>query len=207
MADMSDSEGPIAMLSSDPDLGPLVDRYGELELEPAEDLFERMVVSIVNQQLSTEAARSIRKRLFETIEVSPAGVLAADDQELAEAGLSTQKIDYLRSLAVWFRENEIDRTRFERLSDARAIETLTDVRGIGTWTAKMTLMFGLGREDVFPVEDLAVRRGMEQLFGDEERPTMVDRAERWRPYRSYATLYVWQYYVDENSSVDEPIVD
>jgi DNA-3-methyladenine glycosylase II len=72
------------------------------------------------------------------------------------------------------------------------VAELTDVRGVGDWTAKMFLMFVLGREDVFPVEDLGIRRGMEELFGDLTRAEMVDRAEPWRPYRSYASLYLWR---------------
>lgn len=200
---MANSETPIETFEDDPDLGPLVDRYGRLELEPAADLFERMLVSIVSQQLSTDAARSIRSRLFETVEATPSGVRDAEAELLADAGLSAQKIDYARNLAAWFEENDVDRSRFEDVPDEDVIEQLTSIRGVGEWTAKMTLMFGLGRQDVFPVEDLAIRRGMEQLVGAETRAAMYDRAERWRPYRSYAALYIWRFYADESSSDNE----
>ncbi|PSP86936.1 DNA-3-methyladenine glycosylase 2 family protein [Halobacteriales archaeon QS_4_69_34] len=201
-------------LREDPAIGPLIDEYGELELEPAGDFFERFVVSIVNQVISTEAARTIRERLFEAFEVTPEALLAADEAALRDVGLSPQKVSAIRNVAAWFYEEDITRERFTRMDDAAAIEELTDIGGVGDWTAKMVLMFGLGRADVFPVEDLAVRRGMAMLYGGEgagggdaggselTRAEMRERAERWAPYRSVATLYVWQCYVDENSTVE-----
>jgi DNA-3-methyladenine glycosylase II len=203
-------------LREHPTIGPLIDEYGELELEPAEDFFERFVVSIVNQVISTEAARTIRERLFETFEVTPEALLAADEAALRDVGLSPQKVSAIRNVAAWFREEDITRERFAGMDDATVMAELTDVGGVGDWTAKMVLMFGLGRADVFPVEDLAVRRGMTMLYGGEgadgrdadgerelTRTEMCERAERWAPYRSVATLYVWQCYVDENSTVEE----
>ncbi|KTG08575.1 3-methyladenine DNA glycosylase [Haloprofundus marisrubri] len=185
------------------DLAPLVDEYGELELTPADDLFERFVVSIVNQLISTEAARTIRARLFEQFEVTPDAMLTAEADALREVGLSPQKVEYVKNVAAWFEENDVTRERFTEMSDAAVTRELTDIRGVGDWTAKMVLMFGLGREDVFPVEDLAVRRGMEDLFGELTRAEMRTLAEAWSPYRSIATLYVWQHYVDGNSNVDD----
>jgi DNA-3-methyladenine glycosylase II len=188
------------------DLAPLVDEYGELELTPADDLFERLVVSVVNQLISTEAARTIRERLFEQFEVTPRAMLAAEADALRDVGLSPQKVEYVKNIAAWFDENDITRERFAEMTDAAVKRELTEIRGVGDWTAKMFLMFGLGREDVFPVEDLAVRRGMEDLFGDLTRGEMREFAEAWKPYRSFATLYVWQHYVDENSNVDDIVV-
>lgn len=175
------------------DLAPLVEEHGELRLEPAEDLFERLVVSIVNQQLSTEAAETIRGRLFERVEVTPAGVLAADPAVLQELGVSTQKTRYLRNVAEWFDERSVSHDYFADLSDEEVLAELTAITGVGDWTAKMFLLFGLAREDVFPVEDLGIRRGMERVFGDESRAAMRDRAEAWRPYRSYAARYLWRH--------------
>jgi DNA-3-methyladenine glycosylase II len=184
------------------DLAPLVESYGEVTLEPADDLFERLVVSIVNQLISTEAARTIRKRLFAAVDITPEGILAAKESTLREAGLSPQKTEYVRAVATWFVEEQVTADQFKGQSDTAVIDTLTEINGIGVWTAKMTLMFGLGRPDVFPVEDLAVRRGMTALFDDDSRPEMRARAEAWAPYRSTAALYIWEYYVDENSTVD-----
>jgi DNA-3-methyladenine glycosylase II len=184
------------------DLAPLVDTYGELTLTPADDLFERMIVSIINQLISTEAARTIRQRLFAAVDITPEGILAAEASTLREAGLSPQKVEYVQAVATRFAEDRVTADQFAGQSNTAVIEELTEIKGVGVWTAKMTLMFGLGRPDVFPVEDLAVRRGMTALFADESRSAMRTRAEPWAPYRSIATLYIWEYYVDENASAD-----
>lgn len=130
--------------------------------------------------------------MFDAIAVTPQGVLDADEDVLRDAGLSRQKIDYVRSAAETFRDEDLDADRFAAMDDDAVIDTLTDIRGVGTWTAKMYCMFVLHREDIFPVEDLGIRKGMEELFGDLSREEMVDRADRWRPYRSLASLYVWK---------------
>jgi DNA-3-methyladenine glycosylase II len=186
-------------------LAPLVDTYGELRLSPAEDPFRRFVVSIVNQQLSTSSARAVRDRLFDALddEVTPARVLAASDERLRGAGLSAAKTEYVRAVARGFRDGELAPSALEDRSDEEAIGVLTGVRGVGPWTAKMYLLFVLGRQDVFPVEDLGVRRGMALLFdvADGEHAAMYERAEPWRPYRSYAALYLWQHYEDGATTV------
>lgn len=202
--DSTDASGPYDYLRTT-DLAPLVESYGELTFGPAEDLFERLVVSVVNQLISTEAARTIRERLFERFEVTPEAMLAADEEALRDVGLSGQKVEYVRNIARWFREHDVTRERFTDMTDAEVVADLTEIRGVGDWTANMFLMFGLGREDVFPVGDLAIRRGMEDLFGEMTRGEMRERAEAWAPYRTYASLYVWQHYVDENSDVEDII--
>jgi len=196
---------PTDALRDDPDLGPLVERHGPLELRTDEGAFERLVVSIVNQLLSTEAARTIREQLFDAVEITPDGVRAADTDTMRDAGLSSQKVEYVRAAADAYEAGKITPEALSELDDDAALAELTQVKGIGDWTGKMYLMFVLERPDVFPVEDLAVRRGMEALFGDESRAEMRERAENWRPYRSYATLYVWHHYVEENSDVEEPV--
>ena len=190
-------------LRDDPVIGPLIAEYGIVELEPAEDLFERLVISIVNQVISTEAARTVRDRLFDAFEITPEGILATDPEELRAVGLSPQKVSTMRNVARWFQEEDVTRERFEGRDDESVLAELTEISGIGDWTAKMFLMLALGREDVFPVKDLAVRRAMEDLVGDLSRAEMRYRAPAWAPHRSVATLYLWQHYVDENSSVED----
>jgi DNA-3-methyladenine glycosylase II len=187
-----DATGPHEHLRSDPHLGPYVESHGELDLEPAEDPFARTAVSVMNQQLSTASAAAIRDRVFDRFQVTPSGMLAADEAALRDAGLSPQKVEYLREIARAFEDGRIDPDRYAGMDDEAVVDELTDIRGVGDWTAKMFLMFVLGREDVFPVEDLGIRRGMEALFGDLTRAEMVKRAEPWRPYRSYAALYLWR---------------
>ncbi|RLM89856.1 DNA-3-methyladenine glycosylase 2 family protein [Halobellus sp. Atlit-38R] len=181
-------------LRNDPQLGPLVEAHGDLSIGTADDEFERLLVAIVNQQLSVDSAAAIRERLFERVDVSPAGILAADESTLRDAGLSGQKVEYVRNVAEAFQERDLTRAGLADESDEAVIEALTDIRGVGVWTAKMYLVFVLGRPDVFPVEDLGVRKGMAHLYGYDEadRAGMREHAERWRPYRSYASRYLWR---------------
>ena len=181
-------------IRNDPVLGPLVEEHGELAVEPHDAPFERLVVSVIRQQVSMDAGAAIRERLFDAIEVSPEGVLAADEQVMRDAGLSAAKVEYLGHIAEAF-QDDLSVDEFHEMEDAAVRDALTDIHGVGDWTASMFLIFGLGREDVFPVGDLGIRKGMRALFDDEmTRGEMRERAERWRPYRSYASRYVWRAY-------------
>jgi len=183
---------PFDVLRADPALGPVVEEHGRIELTTAEDPFRRFVVSIVNQQLSSASAAAIRDRLFERFPATPEALLAADETALRETGLSSQKVEYVRNVAGAFQSGRVDPQALRALPDDEVVDRLTEIRGVGVWTAKMFCVFCLAREDVFPVEDLGIRRGMEHLFGDISREEMVERAEPWRPYRSYASRYLWR---------------
>lgn len=180
---------------SDPALGPLVEEHGQLTLEPAEDTFQRLVVSVIRQQVSMDAAAAIRERLFDRFEVTPGAMLAADDDELHDVGLSEAKVEYVTAVSEAYLDRGFSREYFTAMDDEEVLTELTDIRGVGPWTGKMFLMFALGRPDVFPVEDLGVRRGME-LVCDRgiTRAEMRERATEWQPYRSYASLYCWRAY-------------
>ncbi|MFB6215365.1 MAG: DNA-3-methyladenine glycosylase [Candidatus Aenigmatarchaeota archaeon] len=179
-------------LRNDPAIAELIEKHGELELERSENPFERLVVSIVNQQLSTQSAAAIRERLFESFEIEPEVLLDADEEKLNDIGLSRQKIDYIKSAARHFLDDKLDMEKFESMSDEEIIEELTDIHGVGVWTAKMFMMFVLAREDVFPVEDLGIRKAMEKQFGIDSKKDMVEKAKEWQPYRSIASLYLWK---------------
>ena len=186
---------PHELLRDDPVVGRLVDEYGELVVEPHDDPFERLVVSIVRQQVSMDAAAAIEERLFDAVDATPEAVAAADPAVLRDAGLSSSKADYVRNVAEAFTERGYGHDYFRELTDDAVHDELTSIAGVGPWTADMFLMFALGREDVFPVGDLGIRKGMQVLFGeDTTRAEMRDIAERWQPYRSYASLYVWRAY-------------
>jgi DNA-3-methyladenine glycosylase II len=190
---MNDEHAHLDVLRSDPQLGPVVEEHGPVTLDPADDLFERLVVSLVRQQVSMAAASAIRERLFDRFAVTPAAMLDADPDALADVGLSEAKTEYVKAAARRFQREGYDRTSFEGLSDDAVTAELTEIRGVGPWTAKMFCMFALGREDVFPVEDLGIRKGMRSLHDEElSRAEMVDRGTAWRPYRSYASLYLWR---------------
>jgi len=199
---------PHEFLRADPDLGPVVEAHDELHLDPAEDVFERLVTSILRQQVSMASAAATRERLFDAVEVTPEGVLAADETTLKNAGLSRQKTRYVRNVAEAFRERGYERATFTDMSDEAVVDELTTITGVGEWTARMQLLFSLGREDVFPVGDLGIRKGVATLYPDldrEDRDAMVERAERWRPYRSYASLYLWRVEEDISAAVEEVV--
>lgn len=181
-----------AVLREDPTMAALLDRHGPVAIEPAPDPFRRLLRSITSQQVSTASARAIRSRLFERFDVTPATLADAEEAALRDVGLSRQKAEYVRAVARAHVEGRIDRDRFEGMDDEAVMTALTEVRGIGDWTAKMYLMFCLGREDVFPVEDLGIRKGMWEAIDPElTRSAMVDHARRWAPYRSYASRLLW----------------
>ncbi len=189
------AEAAFEALADDPDLGPLVEEHGPLELAPAEDPFRRLVVSILRQQVSMASAAAIRERMFEAVEVTPEGVLAADEAVLRDAGLSDAKVEYVRALADAWVERDYSRASFAGMENEEVAAELTEIRGVGPWTVDMFLMFGLGRPDVFPVGDLGIRKGMRALYDEEmTKGEMREAAEPWRPYRSYASLYLWRAY-------------
>ena len=190
-----------ATLREDPTMATLVDRHGPLDVAPADDEFARLCTSIVNQQLSTASANAIRERFLDVLggDPTPDRVLAADEDALREAGLSGTKVEYLRNVAAAFRDDERDFTRegLAGVSDEAVVDRLTEIHGVGAWTARMYLIFALGREDVLPLGDLAVRKGIEQAYNDGaelSRAEMREIGEAWRPYRSYGTRYIWAEY-------------
>jgi DNA-3-methyladenine glycosylase II len=186
-------EDPVEALRSDHYLGPVVEEHGAISLDPAPDPFERLLVSIVHQQVSMAAAAAIESRLFDRVEPTPDGILRADPDEMRDAGLSASKVEYVQNIARAWSENGWNRSYFADISDAAVVDDLTTVRGIGTWTAKMFLLFGLARQDVFPVEDLGIRKAVWHLVDEDlSRAEMVETAARWKPYRSYASEYLWR---------------
>ncbi|WP_336339269.1 DNA-3-methyladenine glycosylase family protein [Haloarcula brevis] len=198
------TDSPYETLRADPDIGPLVERHGELTLDPASDLFERLVVSILRQQVSMASAAATRERLFDAVTVTPAGIADADDEVLRDAGLSRQKTRYVNEVAETFLAEEYSLATFEDATDEDIREALTAITGVGDWTANMQLLFAFGREDVFPVGDLGIRKGFEAVVGEGySRAEMREYAERWSPYRSYASLYLWRADEDIAESVAE----
>lgn len=187
------NEDAFEQLRTDPDLGPVVETHGPVTLDPADDVFERLVVSILRQQVSMASAAATRERLFDAIDVSPTGILEADPAILRDVGLSAQKTRYVRNAADAFLTDEYQPETLAALSAEELRVRLTAITGVGEWTADMQLMFAFGREDVFPVGDLGIRKAMWALINEDlTRPEMVDHADRWRPYRSYASLYLWR---------------
>ncbi|MBS0202733.1 MAG: DNA-3-methyladenine glycosylase 2 family protein [Planctomycetes bacterium] len=179
-------------------MGDLIVKAGPFTLKTERNRFGMLVRSILSQQISTRAARAIRLRLDQLLlpdKLSPEAIAAVTDEQLRSAGLSTQKVSYLRDLSARVLDERLRLDRIGRLSDEAAIEQLIQVRGIGRWTAQMFLIFSLGRLDVFPHDDLGVRSSIRDLYGLEELPdkkTSHAIAEPWAPYRSVASWYCWR---------------
>ncbi len=188
---------PYDRLREDETMARLVDEFGHVPVEAVEngDEFRRLVVSITNQSVSTESARAVRSRLFDALgDVTPQSVLDTPPEELASTGVGEAKAEYLHEAARAFEEDDYSCGAFAGVPDDEVRDALTEIRGVGEWTANMYLIFVLGREDVLPLGDLAVRRGIEGLYGVETRDEMRLIAEEWKPYRSYGTRYVWKWY-------------
>ncbi len=181
----------------------IVEAHGALDLEarrrgrPA-DAYGALLRSIVGQQLSTKAARTIYGRitdLFGGATPTPAALLEADPDALRAAGLSRPKISYMRDLAARVESGDLEIDRLGELGDEEVAAQLTAVKGLGQWTVDMFLIFHLGRPDILPVGDLGIRRAVERAYGLDGLPdaaTLTRIAEPWRPERSLASLYLWR---------------
>jgi len=184
--------------ASDPVLGQLIVRVGEFTLKLDRNRFGILVRSILSQQISTKAARSIRLKLEAQTEgqgLVPAAIAQLTDAQLRSAGLSGQKVSYLRDLSTRVLDGRLDLSVLHRKADDEVIADLVQVRGIGNWTAQMFLMFCLGRLDVFPHDDLGLRSAMKELYRLPEPPKKAEclaLAEPWRPYATIASWYVWR---------------
>jgi len=198
------------LAAADPVLGRLIEQAGPftLRLKSQHSPFEALLESIIYQQLHGKAAAAILKRLltyFGELHPSPEILLSAPDEQLRGCGLSANKLLALRDLA----KKTIDGTvptlqQIRRMSDAEIIERLTSVRGIGQWTVEMLLIFRLGRPDVLPASDYGVRKGFALTFGRLPKRKAFDasmlakpaqilrRGERWKPWRSVASWYLWR---------------
>ena len=189
--------------SADRDLGALITSIGPfaMELQAAPDTFAALSEAIVHQQLSPKAAATIHRRFTTLLERSgrgcqPERVLALADEELREVGLSQAKIRAIRDLAERSLAGEVPTIdEAQAMPDETVIERLTAVRGVGRWTAEMFLIFRLGRPDVLPLDDYGLRRGFAVTFTSGRMPDAGEierRGERWRPYRTVASWYLWR---------------
>ena len=186
------------MKGVDPILAEVMQRHGPctLMLDPRPH-FHTLVWAIINQQLSVKAAQSIQQRLqarLHTEVFQPGHFHGVHARTLRRCGLSAAKIRYIREIARRLRAGELDLQQLETLDDERASELLMDLPGVGRWTADMLLMFALGRMDVLPVGDLALRKSIRlhyRLPVDADYEVYLELAEAWRPYRTIASWYYW----------------
>jgi len=183
----------------DPVLRPVIERYGIANIAPHMDYYQELVESIVGQQLSVKAARAIRQKfvdLFGGTFPTPAQILDKTPEELRGAGLSWAKVKYVQDLARHVLDNKIQFDQFDSLSNEEITKELTDVKGVGEWTAHMFLMFCMGRLDVLPVGDLGIKNGIRALYKLKDIPTpeqvtRIAKRNHWHPYESIASWYIW----------------
>lgn len=188
---------------SDPVLARIIDEVGPCRLGEAQkrwSYFQVLVEAIVYQQVSMKAGATVFrrfKRLFGKRGFPrPDEVANVADERLRSIGLSGQKASYLKDLALKIQSGAVPMDRLRLKTDDEIVEALTQVRGIGRWTAEMFLMFRLGRLDVLPVRDLGLQKGIQKAYGFKRTPhpkTVTRLAERWRPYRSIGTWYMWRH--------------
>jgi DNA-3-methyladenine glycosylase II len=184
-------------------IDPEIDRRGSRP-----DPWEALARAIVGQQLSTLAARSIWEKLvgqFGGKLPAPAELLRKRRATLRKAGLSNAKVEFLRDLAARVKDGRLDLKRLAKLPDEDVVAELVEVKGIGSWTAEMFLIFHLGRPDVVSLGDLGIRRAVQIAYGMKELPgpeELMKLAEEWRPHRTLACLYLWRSL--DNTPVEQP---
>lgn len=182
---------------TDPILNQLIKKYPKPSFKDrSKFLFEDLLDSIVSQQLSIKAANTIYarfKNLFDQKTFPNAkDILAMEDQKIREAGISFQKISYIKSIADAFISDLIDTKKIKKMTDEEVISSLTQIRGVGKWTAEMILIFTLNRPDVFSVGDLGIRNAITKLYGITDQKEMIKLSETWKPHRSTACWYLWR---------------
>ena len=196
-------------LSKDKKLKKIIESQGELVLKSRKDLCNYLCASIMSQQLSTKVAAVIHKRfldLFGGKTPLPEDILEVPEEQLRGIGLSNAKTAYIRNVAKFAMERGISYKVLQKMSDEEVISYLTEIKGVGKWTVEMMLMFALGREDVFPADDLGIQQGMIGLYKlnpenkKQFREDMHRIAQKWSPYRTYASIYLWRWKDEEKEN-------
>lgn len=206
---MAKSPGPsgkkravTSVLSKDPLLKTIVVTQEFPTLELQDKIYLRLCSSIISQQLSTKVAKVIYQRflnLFGTHEPSLAQILSLSAESLRQIGCSASKASYIRNVCEFFAAHQLTDEYLYSLSDDALLDLLTQIKGIGRWTAEMILIFSMGREDVFAIDDLGLQQAVCKLYNVDatQKKLMKEQIQsisaQWQPYRSYASLYLWRY--------------
>ena len=195
-------------LSKDKKLKKIIETQGELKLKSRKDLCNYLCASIMSQQLSTKVAAVIHNRfldLFGGKSPLPEDILAVPEDQLRGIGLSNAKTAYIRHVAKFAIERGISYKVLAKMSNEEVIDYLTEIKGVGKWTVEMMLMFALGREDVFPADDLGIQQAMAGLYKmntenkKQFKEDMHKLAKKWSPYRTYASMYLWRWKDEEKN--------
>ncbi len=192
----------IRHLKKDKKLEPIIRKHGIVELSTNRNVFWYLCSSIISQQLSVTAARTIKSRFLNLNGNKiplPEELLRIEIEMMRRAGLSEAKCRYLKNVASFAIEKGLTFGKLNKMENEEVIEYLTEIKGVGRWTVEMVLMFALGREDVFPVGDGGIIASMKKLYGIKanDKKKLISQmhkiAVNWTPYRSYACMYLWMY--------------
>ncbi|MDB5197159.1 MAG: DNA-3-methyladenine glycosylase 2 family protein [Flaviaesturariibacter sp.] len=178
----------------------IINEYGHPPLWVRPNSFETLVLTILEQQVSLASAYAAYTRLKNRLaEIVPESLLQLSDEDLRACSFTRQKISYVRGLAEAIINKKIDLQSFEHLPDAEVRNQLKQLKGIGDWTVDIYLLHALQRTDIFPLGDLALVNGMRMVYGDPSlsKEAIAQLAERWKPYRSMATMLFWHYYIQK----------
>ena len=199
---MATSPPYFEQLSKDKKLLPLLQAITPRPLKRHKNICLRLCASIMSQQLSTKVADVLFRRfleLYEGNEPTPEQILATPGPVLRGIGLSNAKVSYVQNVARYMIEHKTDDNVLNKMTDEEVVAFLTPIKGVGKWTVEMLLMFTLGREDVFAVDDLGIQQAMANIYKldatDKKgmREKMLKISAKWAPYRTYACLYLWDY--------------
>ena len=189
-------------LKKDKQLLPAILNKPAIVLEQESDIWLALCMSIIGQQLSTKVASIIKDRFIDLLpknKIDAKHVLMLEDEALRAIGLSFAKVSYVKNVCLFFIEHKITDQKIHQLSDQEIIDLLTQIKGVGQWTVEMILMFALGRENVFSHGDLGIQKAMIKLYNiqyqtkKELQVKMIDIAQQWHPYKTYACMYLWRY--------------
>ena len=194
-----DIEAGLDFLKKDKKMQVLIEKFGRPDFNQGQDFFQSLLRSIVFQQLSGKAAQTIYERLVslipKTSNLCPNEILKLNKDEMRKAGLSFQKINYVKNLADYFENNSLQKKDVEEMTDEEISKELIQIKGIGQWTVDMFLMFTLNRADILPYKDLGIQKGIMKIFKMKNLPSkkeMENCSRKWRPYRTIACWYLWR---------------
>lgn len=180
--------------SRDPRMAEVIDKIGVVRRRVIPDVFAALVHSIVGQQISTKAHESIWRKVEERVgEVSPKNILAISPERLQSVGMSFRKVEYIRDAARRFESGEFEARSFQSMTDEQVIEKLTQLKGVGIWSAEMLMLFSMQRPDVLSFGDLAILRGLRMIYHHRriDRRLFEKYRRRFSPCNSVASLYLW----------------
>ena len=176
-------------------LGRAIDEIGRVKRPVEPDIFSSLISSIIGQQISNQAALTVKMRFLKLIrEITPENIVNTELKDIQQCGMTMRKAEYIKGLAESVMYKEIDFKALKKLSDKEVINKLTQLKGVGEWTAEMLLIHSLQRPNVISYHDLAIRRGMKNLYQIEELPkkTFNQYKKTYYPYATTASLYLWE---------------